>query len=221
MRMFPQEFWDFKDSLQNPHPAVALDTGDLQTALNSFALYEMLDYREHGQFHSDVWVCGFGVVLWRMGDRFGAANVWSKACDEALRGKFKYSSTGIFQSGLLLWFASVWLKDEEWHDEAVALLDKLLKRRRLVMGANFSGLLAKLLRREIDLPEIRATYDNEPAHIRVGHDWKALFYAGVRAYEDGNVEQTRQLWNQAKDPLDASLLPEYHLLRYDRNKLAR
>ncbi len=217
MHILPQEFWKFNESLRIPHPAEAMDSGDLHAALNSFALHEMLDYRAHGRCYSDVWVCGFGVVLWMMGDRFGAANVWSKACDEALRGKFKYSSTGTFQSGLLLWFASVWLEHEEWHDEATALIEKLLKKRRPVMGATFPSLLGKLLRREIDLQEIQSTYNKESAHER---DWIALFYAGVRAYEDKNSEQTRQLWNQAKEPLEASLLPEYHLLMHERNKLA-
>ncbi len=219
MWQLPQEFWDFWKKSSLPHPLEVVETGDLQAALNSFALREMLDYRMYGTFHSDGWICGFGVTLWLMGDRFGAAAVWSKACDEAFRGKFKYSSGGTFQSGLLLWFASVWLKDEEWHEEAAGLFEKLLNKRRPVMGATFSSLLAKLLRKEIDLPQIQATILDKPPHARQSYDWRTLFYAGVRAYEEGNPAETRRLWNQAEERTDTCVSLEYYLLEHERKKL--
>src|ERR1041385_4360652 len=102
MRQHPQEFWDFWNIAKVPYPFSFLKDKNLEAALNTFALREMLDYRTDGHAHSDAWICGFGVTLWMMGDRFGAANVWSHACDEALRGKFKYSSTVTYQAGLLL-----------------------------------------------------------------------------------------------------------------------
>jgi hypothetical protein len=97
----PPRAWD--EFGQTPEPKAAIEAGDLQAALSGFATREMLDYRLHGRYHSDVWVCGFGVVQWLMGDRAGAARVWSKACDEALGGKFRareYIKLG-FCSGLL------------------------------------------------------------------------------------------------------------------------
>src|SRR5690348_12058349 len=118
MPQLPQDWWDIS---KLPEPKAAIEAGDLQKALDGFATREMLDYRLHGRPHSDVWVCGFGVALWLMGDADGAGRVWSRAGDEALRGKFKYSSTGTFQSGLLLWFAAVRLKHEAWHEQAAAL----------------------------------------------------------------------------------------------------
>src|SRR6478672_7326540 len=134
MRALVQDWWDIS---KLPEPKAAIEAGDLQKALQGFATREMLDYRLHGRCHSDVWVCGFGVALWLMGDTDGAARVWTRACDEALRGKFGYSSTGTFQSGLLLWFASVWLKDQDWHEQATTLFDNLLHKKRPVMGADF------------------------------------------------------------------------------------
>jgi hypothetical protein len=203
---------------QLPQPSTVLRAGDLQAALDAFATREMMDYASHGRCHSDIWICGFGVVLWLMGDTEAAGKVWSRACDEALRGKFKYSSTGTFQSGLLLWFASVWLKNEDWHDEAAALFDKLL-RKKWLMGGRFSILLAKFLRREIDLPEVRAGCTKRPAEVQDPDEWKVLFYAGVRAYEDGNPAETRQLWAQAKEPTDTTGSLEYYLLAHERKKL--
>jgi len=191
----------------------------MQAALSAFATREMLDYRLHGRSHSDVWVCGFGVALWLMGDTEGAGKVWSRACDEALRGKFRYSSTGTFQPGLLLWFASVWLKDEGWHEEAEALFEKLLRKKRPVMGAAFSILLARLLRREIDLPQVRADYIDWPAHTHDGFEWEALFYAGVRAYEDGDLTETRRLWSQAKKRTHSWVVFEYYLLEHEKKEL--
>ena len=131
----------WNDFGQTPEPKAAIETGDLQAALSGFATREMLDYRMYGCYHADAWICGFGVVQWLMGDTFGAARVWSRACDEALRGKFKYSSSGTFQSGLLLWPAAAWLKNEDWHEEAEALFDKLLKRKTPLMSGQFSSML--------------------------------------------------------------------------------
>jgi len=216
MRELVEDWWDIS---KLPQPKAAFEAGDLQAALSGFATRELLDYRFHGRCHSDVWVCGFGVALWLMGDTNGAGNVWSRACDEALRGKFKYSSTGTFQSGLLLWFASVWLKDEDWHEEAAALFDKLLGKKRPSMGSDSSILLARLLRREIDLQEVRASYRDKPPQVQEDCEWEALFYAGVRTYEDGDIEETRRLWRQAKDRTDTSVTLEYYLLAHERKKL--
>jgi hypothetical protein len=218
MREPVKDWWDIS---KLPQPKAAIEAGDLQAALSGFATREMLDYRFHGRCHGDGWVCGFGVALWLMGDTFGAAKVWSKASDEALKGKFKYSSTGTFQPGLLLWFASVWLKDEDWHEEAAALFEKLLRKQKnnQLWGGSFSCLLAKLLRREIDLPQVWSSYNDQPPKMPPSYEWEALFYAGVRAYEDGDIEETRRLWKQAKDRTDTSVVLEYYLLEHERKKL--
>jgi hypothetical protein len=179
----------------------------------------MLDYRFWGRHHADGWICGFGVVQWLMGDRSGAARVWSRMCDECLRGKIKYSSTGTLQPGLLLWFASVWLKDEDWHDEAAALFEKLLRRKVPLMGGHFELMLAKLLRREITLEQLRTAYTDMRPQDRDGAERKALFYAGVRAYEEGKVEETRRLWSQVPEPINRDGELEYHLLLCERKKL--
>jgi len=202
-----------------PEPKALIESGDLQAALSGFATREMLDYRMHGPHHSDGWICGFGVVLWLMADHIGAARVWSKACDEALRGKFKYSSTGTFQSGLLLWFASVWLKDEDYREEANALFEKLLRKRQPVMGAKFSILLAKFLRGEIDASQVRDSFRNDPPQVQECYEWEILFYSGVQACEQGDLDKTRRFWTQAKERKMTSVVYEYYLLEHERKKL--
>ena len=208
--------WDVST---RPYPPDALAAGDLRAALDGFATREMLDYGQYGRSHSDIWICGFGVTLWLMGDAAGAAKFWLKACDEAYIGKFKYSSTGTFQPGLLLWFASVWLKNQDWREEADTLFDKLLKKRQPVMGAGFSILLAKFLRREIDLSQVQAGYGNQPTQAQRSYKLQLLFYAGVRAYGDGDIAETRRLWAQVGDGECNTLLFEYYLLKHERNKL--
>lgn len=140
---------------------------------------------------------------------------WATACDEALKGKFKYSGTGTFQPGLLLWFASVWLKDEDWHEEAAALFEKLLRKRQPVMGAGFSMVLAKFLRKEIDLPEVQAASKTEC------DERLALFYAGVRAFEAGDQDATQRLWLQVKAPTYSSCELEYYILKHELKTFSR
>lgn len=210
MRGLPRDWNEFG---RTPEPKAAIESGDLQGALSGFATREMLDYRLHGRYHSDVWICGFGVAQWLMGDTAGAARVWSRACDEALAGKFRYSSTGVYQAGFLLWFASVWLKDEDWHDEASALFDKLLRRKRLVMGATFPSLIARLLRKEVELPEVLAAATDE------ARERMTLFYGGVRAFEEGDRAMTRRLWAQAKAPTYSQCEFEHYLLEHEKKKL--
>jgi hypothetical protein len=207
-------------------PLAALKAGDLKSALAGFATCHVLEYRTlndrlRRQFYSDSDLSGFGAVLWLMGDQLGAANVWSFATEEALEGHFRYSNTGTFQPGLLLWFASVWLKDEDWHDQAAALFEKLLRRKVPLMSGHFQILLAKLLRREITFEELRVAYTDMRPQERDGAERQALFYAGVRAYEEGKVEETRRLWSQVPAYTDRDGELEYYLLMHERKKLGK
>ena len=70
MRELKEDFWPYS-KLPEPHPEI--EKGDLQAALCAFAAREMLDYRLFGRPHGDGWICGFGVVLWLMGDTDGDA----------------------------------------------------------------------------------------------------------------------------------------------------
>jgi hypothetical protein len=90
---------DWSEFGEAPEPKAAIESGDLQAALSGFATRHLLDYRMHMRVYSDVWISGFGVVQWLMGDTRGAATVWSRVCEEALKGRYTYSSTGAFQGG--------------------------------------------------------------------------------------------------------------------------
>ena len=125
---------------------------------------------------------------------------------------------GTFQSGLLLWFASVWLKDDDWHSEAEALFEKLLRKKQPVMGAGYPSQLAKLLRREIDLPEIEAQ-QSDVSLLREREQTQALFYAGVRAFEDGRIDETAHFWRRMGAPENSLVELEYYLLVHERKRL--
>jgi hypothetical protein len=210
---------NWKDFGEETYPPHLIDAGNLPAALNAFALREMLDYRMYGRYHSDVWICGFGVVMWMMGDCYGAARVWSRVCDEVRSGKIKYSSTGTYQAGLLLWFAAVWLKDEDWREDANVFFSLLLTKRRPPIGSDFPSLLARYLRREIDLLEVKAGYKDQLQNSQDSYELEALFYAGVRAYADGNIDETRQIWSEIKGLNYSSLSLEHHLLTFEKKKL--
>ena len=119
-----------------------------------------------------------------------------------------------------MWFASVWLKNPDWHDEAAQLLEKQLRRKRPVMGATFPGLLAKLLRREVDLPQVESELSDVPL-LRERQQTQAYFYAGVRAAEQGDTAETRRLWNGITEPTNRLVELEYFLLVYERERLRR
>src|ERR1051325_2354377 len=82
---------------ETPEPKAAIESGDLKAALSGFATRHLLDYRRRKQFYADDDICGFGIVLWLMSDRSGAASVWATAFGGANKGKFRYSSTGTFR----------------------------------------------------------------------------------------------------------------------------
>jgi hypothetical protein len=86
------------------------------------------------------------------------------------------------------------------------------------MGAGFPSRLARLLRREIGLPEVEADYSDTPL-LRERRQTQALFYAGLRAFEEGNSKETEQLWQQVKPPENSLVELEYYLLSYERGRL--
>lgn len=213
----PSNLQEWTEFGEDPRPGEALKSGDLRAALAGFATEHLLEFRFRHR-ESDDPAIGFGATLWLHGDRDGAAMVWSKVCDTAYKGRYQYSSQGTFQGGLLLWFASVWLKDEDLHDEAEQLFDKLLRKKHWAITGSFSRRLARLVRREIDLPEVEADYSDEPL-LRERRQTQALFYAGVRALEDGNVRETERIWRQVGVPKNSLVELEYYLLTYERKRL--
>jgi hypothetical protein len=90
------------------------------------------------------------------------------------------------------------------------------------MGARSSILLAKFIRREIELSEIPSSYQKESPQNQEIHAGKSLFYAGVRAYQDGDIGETRRLWSQVNERTESelSLDFEYFLLHHEKKKLA-
>jgi hypothetical protein len=215
----PRNIREWKSFGENPRPDEALKSGDLRAALGGFAMEHLLQSRFRDR-DSDGPAIGFGGALWLLGDYYGAAMLWAKVCDEAYKGRYHYSSQGTFQSGLLLWFASLWLKDNDWHDDADQLLDKLLKKKQLVMGAIFPSLLAKLLRGEINLLQVEKGYSDTPL-LRERQQTQALFYAGVRAMQDGKPLETERHWQQIKPPQNKAVDLEYYLLVHEREKLTK
>jgi hypothetical protein len=215
----PRHLREWNEYGENPRPEDALKSGNLRGAVEGFAMQHLLEFRFRNR-NSDTPAIGFGVTLWLLGDVYGAAMVWSKVCDEAIRGRYSRSRQAAFQGGLLLWFASVWLKDEDWHSEAEGLLEKLLRKKRPVMGATGPSKLAKLLRREMDLPQIESEYSDVTLY-REREQTQTLFYAGVRAFEEGNVEETERLWNQLKTPKNSLIELEYYLLLHERERLSK
>jgi len=191
--------------------------GDLSGALSAFATRHLLDFREPLLIKSDYATNGFGVTLWLMGDARGASFVWSRSCGEAYKGRYTHSGSGTFQSGLLLWFASVWLKDQGLRGDADRLFDKLLRKKTPVMGAQFPSQLARLVRGETDLAHVAREYSDAPL-LRERQEMQAVFYAGVRECDAGHRQQAERLWQRIGIPKNPRIEFEYHLLVYERGR---
>jgi hypothetical protein len=207
------------DSVETAESAAeALKRGELSAALRAFATGHLLTLREPVRTYSDHDINGFGATLWLMGDTRGAGFVWSRTCDEAYKGRFTHSASGTFQSGLLLWFASVWLKNQVWRGDAERLLEKLLRKKQPVMGAEFPSHLAKLVRGETDAVRVAAEYDAAPSHLRERRKAQTMFYAGVREVDLGNSAEAQRLWQQIGSPENPLVELEYYLLVHERQR---
>jgi hypothetical protein len=218
LRTMPETIPPWEQFGEELDPLAALECGLYAEALSRFATSHFLNYRMKVRMDSDVKISGFGVALWLIGDVFGAATVWSRVCDDALKGRIYYSSTGCYQGGLLLWFASVWLKDDECQAGATKLFRKLLARKRLPMSGRIHAFIARFLLGEIDFAEVQNSF-SESLVMRTSEEREALFYAGVRAYQDENVAETLRFWNQINDPEPVTRWLENYLLNYERRKL--
>ena len=216
-----------------PRPDEALKSRDYGTAANAFAMEHFLQCRDSRAWISDGSMIGFGAALWLAEDPHGAIRIWARVCDEAIKGRFTHSSDGTFKGGLLLWFASVWMEKLEWktdppelrdnltddmHDLADTLLEKLLRKKRPIMGAGIAASIAKHLRGEIDLATVETEY-SDVALFRERQQTMVMFYAGVRAFEHGNQQEALRLWSQVGTPKNSLIEIEYHLLVAERNRL--
>jgi len=221
---------DWKEIGKVPKPDEALKSGDYQAALNGFAMEHLLAFRESRTMTSDDSMIGFGATLWLLGDLYGAALIWARVCDETIKGRYTHSSNGTFKGGLLLWFASVWLKKGDWqkkpdflvdnlHDLADTHLEKLLSKKRSVMGVGIAASIARHLRGEMDFGKVEAEY-SDVSLFRERQQTMALFYAGVRAYEQGNRKETLRFWSQVSEPKNSLVEIEYYLLIAERNRLS-
>ena len=86
------------------------------------------------------------------------------------------------------------------------------------MGAGICASIAKHLRGEAELAKVEAEYNDVPL-FRERQQTMAMFYAGVRAFEEGNTQETLRLWSQVREPKNSLVEIEYYLLIAERNRL--
>jgi hypothetical protein len=103
-------------------------------------------------------------------------------------------------------------------DLANDLLDRLLKKKRPVMGAGIAMSIAKYLRGEIDLAKVEAEYSDVELFAERQRSM-VKFYAGVKAIEGDNRQEALRLWSQISKPKNSLVEIEYYLLVAERNRL--
>jgi len=197
-----------------PRSDEALRAGDLQMALNGYAMEQLLELRSPVESRSDRPAIGFATVLWLLGDRAGAGHVLAQATETAFRGRYTHSAAGTFQECLLLWFASVRLQSQEWHNLANRTIDKLLRKK--FANNSWPARLALLLQGQVELNDVESSI-SEP--LRERQFPQAMFYAGVRALEDGNPTLALRYWDLVQTPKLEYWESEYFLAVHERNRL--
>ncbi len=213
----PPQLRDWTKFSDEPRPSEALKSGDLQRALRDFALQQLLELRFPLAMRSDGPGIGFGTALWLLGDREGAGHVWAQVTETVYKGRYTHSSHWTFQGPLLLWFASVRLECQDWHDLADRTLDRLLAKQGLKEARGSE--LAKFLQRKIDLDDVRSHFSDGKLCERQLQ--RASFYAGVRALEDGDTGAARRHWNSLDQPTLASVEFEYYLAAHEKALLCQ
>ena len=199
---------------KHPRPDEALKAGDLQRALTEFGLEQMLELRNSMGMTSDGPGVGFGATLWLLGDYEGAGYVWAQISERVFKGRYSHSNQKTFQGPLLLWFASVKLESKDWHDLATRTFQKLLRNK--LWRSDSVAELALFLQKEVDLAFLESKF-TEP--MRERQFPKALFYAGVRAIEEGNKSQALEYWDRVTVPNISLWELEYYLALHERQRL--
>jgi hypothetical protein len=207
---------DWKVFSEPPRPDEAMKSGDLHPALREFGFEQLMELRQPVAMRSDGPGIGFGTVLWLLGDYEGAGHAWAQITDAASQGRYSHSSAGTFQCGLLLWFAAVRLDCQDWHDLADRTFDKLLRKK---LGKDsWHGGLAQFLQGEIAFDDLHSSID-EP--LRERQFPQAVFYAGLRALEEGNSEVALRHWDRLEQPQLSLWEHEYFLALHERDRLRR
>jgi len=200
----------------HPRSHDVLKSGDLHSALREFGFEQMMELRSGAAMKSDDPGVGFGVVLWLLGDYEGAGFAWAQITDAVFRGKYSHSNKKTFQAPLLLWFASVRLNCQDWHNLADRTFDKLLNKK--YFADTWPGVLAQLLQRKVDLTYVESKFTEA---LRERQFPMAMFYAGVRAMENDDNEGALKYLDSVSEPLLEFWELEYYLAKYERARLLK
>lgn len=95
------------------------------------------------------------------------------------------------------------------------------------MGSNRTTRFAKLLRGELEFEQMLEhdrtahphypNYTSSPQYIDLKRH--ALFYAGVKGYEENNHEITLRLWRKVTSIEEPSLDLSYYIMEHERTRL--
>ena len=106
--------------------------GRLSEALEGFATANDIARQDRGAPKSAPYLSAMGTVLWLMGHRSVAKELYRSAADGIRYGTIGYAdASGGVGEGLLLWYAGITTKDRNTTEHALDYLTRLAKKSRI------------------------------------------------------------------------------------------
>jgi len=209
------------DDLQGANRAIALlCCGRLFGALEGFATANDIARQSRATPKSAPYLKHMGTVLWLMGHRSVAKELYRSAADGIRFGTIAYTdAAGGVGQGLLLWYAGVTTKDQNATEHALDYLTRLAKKSRIklwpgplaqfVLGRQS---LKELLRESFNTDGLPQITERAKSDILVRRELiQALFLLGTQRRKRGDKDGCRRAFQQCAQLANPHVDQEWYL----------
>jgi tetratricopeptide (TPR) repeat protein len=211
---------------ENYHAIVAnrsialLCLGRLPEALEGFATANDIARQDRGAPKSAPYLSDMGTVLWLMGHRSVAKELYRSAADGIRYGTIGYAdASGGVGQGLLLWYAGITTKDRNATEHALDYLTRLAKKSRIkfwpgplaqfVLGRQS---IKELLRETFETDNLREITERAKSDIFTRrHLIQALFVLGTQRRKRGDRDGCRRAFQQCAELENPHVDEEWYL----------
>ena len=194
--------------------------GRLSEALEGFATANDIARQSRATPKSAPFLKSMGTVLWLMGHKSVAKELYRSAVDGIRYGTIAYAdaASGVGQ-GLLLWYAGITTKDRSATEHAVDYLARLAKKSRIKIwpGPLAQFLLGRkslkeLLRETFETDNLREITERAKSDILTRrHLIEALFVLGTQRRKRGDQDGCRRAFKECAQLEILHVVEEWYL----------
>jgi tetratricopeptide (TPR) repeat protein len=194
--------------------------GRLSEALEGFVTANDIARQDRGAPKSAPYLSNMGTVLWLMGHRSVAKELYRSAADGIRYGTIAYTdASGGAGEGLLLWYAGLTTKDRNATEYALDYLTRLAKKSRI---KNWPGPLAQfvlerqsfngVLRDSFKTDNLLETAEQAKSDILKRRELvQALFVFGTKCRQRGDKDGCRRAFQQCAQLENPHVEQEWYL----------